>query len=85
MESGISMNRAKTTLMIDERLLRRLRVRAARSGKTLTEVVESALREGLGVVDRVRVSGADEDEALLLASEAVHEVRAARRRARKHA
>jgi hypothetical protein len=34
----------KTTLIIDDRVMRRLKEEAARSGKTLSELVEAALR-----------------------------------------
>jgi plasmid stability protein len=70
------MARVKTTLSIDEELMRHVRVRAARTGQTQSDVLDEALREGLGVVHRIRAKNdADEDEALRLASEAVHEVR----------
>jgi hypothetical protein len=71
------MARVKTTLSVDEELMRHVRVRAAHTGRTQSEVLEDALREGLGVVQRIRTkSDGDEEEALRLASEAVHEVRA---------
>jgi hypothetical protein len=71
-----NMARVKTTLSVDEELMRHVRVRAARTGQTQSDVLEEALREGLGVVHRIRAKNdADEDEALRLASEAVHEVR----------
>lgn len=70
------MAKVKTTLSIDEQLIRHLRVRAARTGRTQSDVLEQALREGLGVIDRLRKSNdADEEEALQLASRAVHDVR----------
>ncbi len=71
------MARVKTTLSVDEELMRHVRVRAARTGRTQSDVLEEALREGLGVVHRIRAKNeADEEEALALASDAVHEVRA---------
>jgi len=52
-------------------------VRAARTGRTQSDVLDEALRQGLGVVQRIRAKNeADEEEALRFASEAVHEVRA---------
>lgn len=78
------MAKAKTTLSIDEGLMRQVRIRAARSGRTQSEVLESALREGLGVIERIRARARlSEEEALGLASQVVHEVRAQRRRTRK--
>ena len=61
--------------------MRHVRVRAARTGRTQSDVLEEALRQGLGVVQRIRAKNeADEEEALGLAAEAVHEVRAERSR-----
>jgi hypothetical protein len=70
------MAKVKTTLSIDERLLRQVRVRAARTGRRDSEVLEAALREGLGIIDRIR-SKADlgEEEAYDLAQRVVHEGR----------
>lgn len=70
------MAKVKTTLSLDEKLMRHIRVRAARTGRTQSDVLEQALREGLGVIDRIRSkNGADEEEALDAASRAVHEIR----------
>jgi Ribbon-helix-helix protein, copG family. len=78
------MARVKTTLTIDADLMRQVRIRAARSGRSQSEVLEAALREGLGVIDRIRVKARlSEEEALDLASEVVHEVRAQDRRERE--
>src|SRR5258708_39336846 len=41
------MGKVKTTLSIDERLMRQVRVRAARIWRRDSEVLEAALREGL--------------------------------------
>lgn len=61
--------------------MRHIRVRAARTGRTQSDVLEEAIRQGLGVVQRIRAnSRADEEEALSHASEAVHDVRADRSR-----
>lgn len=77
------MARVRTTLSIDEDLLRRIRVRAARSGRTRCDVLEEALREGLDVIERIRAKAdLPKEQALRLASELVHEIRAGRRRAR---
>ena len=70
------MARIKTTLSIDEHLMRRVRVRAARTGRRDGEVLEEALREGLGIIDRIRArTNLDEAEADALAHELVHEQR----------
>jgi plasmid stability protein len=77
------MARVKTTLTIDEELLRRIRVRAARSRRTQSDVLEEALRQGLDVIERIRArADLPEERALRLASEVVHEIRAGRGRAR---
>jgi plasmid stability protein len=71
------MAKVKTILSLDEDLMRHVRVRAARTGRTRSDVLEQALREGLGVIDRLRSKNkADEEEAAALASQAVHEIRA---------
>lgn len=73
------MTRVKTTLSIDEDLIRQVRIRAARAGRTQSEVLEAALREGLGVIERIRAKARlSEDEALDLASQVVHDVRSRR-------
>jgi plasmid stability protein len=78
------MARVKTTLSLDDRLMRIVRVRAARTGRSQSDVLEEALRDGLGVIDRMRAkANLDEEEALALASEAVHEVRASEARRAK--
>ena len=73
------MARAKTTLSIDEGLMRQVRIRAARSGRTQSEVLEVALREGLGIVNQIRSKAQlGEEEAFQLAHDVVHEVRSAK-------
>jgi plasmid stability protein len=42
----------RTTLTLDERLLRALKARAARQGKTLGAVVNELLRQGLAAESR---------------------------------
>lgn len=76
------MPRTRTTLTIDEDVLRAVKVRAARTGKGDSEVIEEALRRDLGfdVLDRLWARNAmPEEEAQSLALEAQ---RAARRRRR---
>jgi plasmid stability protein len=71
-----NMAKVKTTLSLDEELMRYIRVRAARTGKTQSHVLEEALRKGLGAIERIRSKNeADEEEALVLASKALHDVR----------
>ena len=73
------MAKTKTTVYLDEDVLRGAKVMAARTGKKDYEVVEEALRAYLGmeVLDRAwRGADMSEDEALRLAIEEVHRFRA---------
>ena len=74
------MAKARTTITVDERVLRAVRVKAARSGRRDSDVIEEALRRDLGLdlLERVWESAdLDEDQALRLAVEAQHEARRA--------
>jgi hypothetical protein len=76
---------SKTTVYLDEDILRATRVLAARSEMRDSEVVEKALRSYLGIDALESIwarSDLDEQEALRLAYEAVHEARRAREPAR---
>jgi hypothetical protein len=77
--------RKKVTFYLDEAVLRAARVRAARSDRRDSEIVEDALRAYLGfdVVERVWArSDLGEDEAMQLALSELHEMRAEKRAAR---
>ena len=77
------MARVRTTLTIDEEVLRAVKVRAARTGKGDSELIEEALRRDLGLDLLQRLwEGNDlsEDAAVALAVEAQHQTRAKRRR-----
>jgi DNA-binding NarL/FixJ family response regulator len=72
------MGKRKTTVYLDEDLLRAARVFAARTEMRDSEVVEQALRAYLGIDAFERVwarSDLSEEEALRLAYEALHESR----------
>ena len=72
------MPKVRTTLTIDEEVLRAVRVRAARSGQRDSEVIEEAVREKLGLDLLRRVwekADLSEDEAMALAVEAQHNTR----------
>lgn len=76
------MPKVRTTLTIEEEVLRAVKVRGARTGKGDSEVIEQALRRelGLDLLDRLwQDSGLSEDEATALAVEAQHETRRRRR------
>jgi Arc/MetJ family transcription regulator len=76
----------RTTVYLDDELLRAARVQAAREGKHDYEVFEAALRRYLGfdVIDRVRARNAGVSETGVLAASqaALAEVRAERRKNR---
>ena len=77
------MAKARTTLTIDEEVLRAIKVRAARAGKGDSEVIEEALRRDLGLdlLERLWArNDMPEDEAMKLAVKAQHETRRRRRR-----
>jgi len=72
------MAKTRTTLTIDEEVLRAVKVRAARTGKGDGEVIEEALRRDLGLdlLDRMWArNDLGEREALELAVEAQHATR----------
>jgi ribbon-helix-helix CopG family protein len=76
------MPKARTTLTIDEDVLRAVRVRGARTGKGDSEVIEEALRRELGfdLLERLwERNQLPEDEAAALATEAQNWARRRRR------
>ena len=76
------MARAKATIYLDPDVLRATRIRATRTGRRDSDVVEEALREhlGLAATDRIRAqANVDEDAALRLAHEELHAKRRDRR------
>lgn len=76
------MGKVRTTLTIDESLLRAVKVRAARTGRGDSEVIEQAVRQGLGldVLGRMwEANDLPEEEAIDLAVEAQHKTRRRRR------
>ena len=76
------MAKTRTTLTIDEDVLRAVKVRAARTGKGDGEVIEEALRRDLGLdlLDRLWARNKfGEGEALELAVEAQHATRRRKR------
>jgi len=75
--------KVRTTLTIDEGVLRAVKIRAARTGRGDSEVIEEALRRdlGLGLLERLwEQNRVPEQEAVALAVEAQH---ATRRRPRR--
>lgn len=76
------MPKTRTTLTIDEEVLRAVKIRAARTGKADSEVIEESLRRDLGLdlLDRVWLrNDLSEQAAVDLAVEAQHATRRRRR------
>ena len=76
------MAKTRTTLTIDDDVLRAVKVRAARTGKGDSEVIEEALRQhlGLDLLDRLWArNDLTEQEAMDLAVDAQHASRRHRR------
>lgn len=75
------MTKMRTTLTISEDVMRAVKLRAARSGKGDSQVIEDALRRDLGLdlLDRLWSAGdMPEEDATALAVEAQHATRADR-------
>jgi len=76
------MSKVRTTLTVDDSVLKAVKVRAARTGRGDSEIIEEALRHhlGLDLLERLwQTSDLTEDQATRLAVEAQHKTR---RRAR---
>jgi Ribbon-helix-helix protein, copG family len=74
--------KVRTTLTVDEEVLRAVKVRGARTGKGDSEVIEEALRRDLGfdLLERLwKSADLGEEKALELAVEAQHKTRRRRR------
>lgn len=76
------MTKVRTTLTLDADVLRAVKVRAARTGKGESEVIEESLRRDLGLdlLERLWARNRlSEEEARKLAVEAQHRSRRRRR------
>ena len=74
------MPKSRTTVTLDERVLRAVRIKAARTGRRDSEVIEEALRRDLGLdlLERIWASAdLEEDQATRLAVDTQHEARRA--------
>jgi hypothetical protein len=70
------MGKVRTTVTLEESVLRAVRVKAARTGCRASEAIEAALRRdhGLDLLERAwERADLDEDEALRTAVEAQHD------------
>ena len=74
----LPMAKVKTTVYVDEDVLREIRVTAARRGRTVSKLVEDALRMSTlsGLIESIRSrSDLSEEEALELAYSELHAMR----------
>lgn len=77
------MAKVRTTLTLDEEVMRLVKVRAAREGKGDSEVIEESLRRdlGLALLDKLWAKNRlSEEKAMQVALEAQHATRTHRRR-----
>lgn len=79
------MSRTRTTVTLEEDVLRAVKIKAARSGMRDSEVIEDSLRRDLGLdaLDELwaRVKPAPEGEGMELATSELHAMRRGRRAA----
>jgi hypothetical protein len=76
------MSKVRTTVTLDEEVLRWVKVRAARQGKPDGQVIEESLRRDLGLelLEKLwQKNDVNEAEAVQLALEAQHSTRPKRR------
>jgi hypothetical protein len=72
------MAKVRTTVTLDDEVLRAVKIRAARLGRGDSEVIEASLRRDLGldVLERLwSKNDLSEDDAIALAVEAQHKTR----------
>jgi hypothetical protein len=73
------MSKMRTTLTVDEDVLRAVRIKAARTGKRDSEVIEESLRRDLGLdaLEAIwaEVTPISEEEGLALAETELHAMR----------
>jgi len=77
------MPKARTTVTLDEDVFRAVKIKAARTGKRDSEVIQESLRRDLGLDALAqlwaKVTPAPEDEGMKLAYEELHAMREERR------
>jgi Ribbon-helix-helix protein, copG family len=76
------MSKVRTTLTIDESVMRAVKMRAARTGRGDSQVIEDSLRRDLGLDLLERLwerNNLSEGDATALAVEAQHQTRRRRR------
>lgn len=77
------MSKTRTTVTLNEDVFRAVKIRAARTGKRDSEVIEESLRRDLGLDDLAeiwaKVTPATEGEGMDLAADELHAMRRERR------
>lgn len=77
------MPKSRTTVTLDEEVFRAIKIKAARTGKRDSEVIEESLRRDLGIDDLAeiwaKVTPAAKDEGMDLATEELHAMRKEKR------
>jgi hypothetical protein len=77
------MSKTRTTVTLDEDVFRAVRIKAARTGKRDSQVIEEAIRRDLGLDDLAeiwaKVTPAEEEQGMDLASEELRAMRKERR------
>jgi len=77
------MPKARTTVTLDEDVFRAVKIKAARTGKRDSEVIEESLRRDLGLDALAqlwsKVTPAPEEEGMKLAYDELHAMREERR------
>ncbi len=77
------MSKARTTVTLDEDVFRAVKIKAARTGKRDSQVIEESLRRDLGLDDLAeiwaKVTPTTEEESLRLAYDELHTMRRERR------
>ncbi|MFL5897083.1 MAG: hypothetical protein ACJ76D_01255 [Solirubrobacterales bacterium] len=77
------MTKARTTVTLDEEVFRAVKIKAARTGKRDSQVIEESLRRDLGLDELAKiwskVNPVTEEESLKLASDELHAMRREKR------
>jgi predicted transcriptional regulator len=79
------MPKTRTTVTLDEEIFRAVKIKAARTGKRDSQIIEESLRRDLGLEGLedlwAQVTPAPEDEGMALADAELHTMRKERRAA----
>jgi hypothetical protein len=77
------MSKTRTTVTLDEDVFRAVKIKAARTGRRDSQVIEESLRRDLGLDELVeiwsKVNSVSEEESLKLANDELHAMRREKR------